>query len=164
MPLVRRRCTTELPPANQYSRPNSAHNGAGGAEWALTHPVRSDDHAIPRRESHVIAIGEAVADATISNPLLALLQLVQEHEVAGHCTSSQQSAAALASCAHDQDAPPWTLFLAAGSYRLHRGQCFAATRLRRQGTGGHDFPAASSAEENTFAASRHRRARFPRGK
>mmetsp|Transcript_33366 Transcript_33366/g.78966 ORF Transcript_33366/g.78966 Transcript_33366/m.78966 type:complete len:229 (-) Transcript_33366:15-701(-) len=45
-------------------------------------PMRPDNHAIPRGERHVLAIGQPVADLAISNPLLAPFQLIQQHEVA----------------------------------------------------------------------------------
>ena len=48
-------------------------------------PVRTNNHAIPHGESHVIAVLETIADATVSYPLLAFFQLLQEHEVARDC-------------------------------------------------------------------------------
>ena len=44
--------------------------------------MRSNNHAIPRGQRHVVAIRQAVTDAAISHPLLALLQLLEEHEIA----------------------------------------------------------------------------------
>ena len=52
--------------------------------------MRAHDHAIPDSERHVVAICQTVADTTIAHSLLALFQLLQEHEVARHCEHSTE--------------------------------------------------------------------------
>ena len=57
---------------------------AGGAP-AAAHVGRADDGTGPVAHQHVVCAVHAIADGAVPNPLLPLLQLLQQPEVAGHC-------------------------------------------------------------------------------
>lgn len=62
-----------------------------------THPVGSENSAVPVGHEDVLPVDEPEADAVISDALLSLLQLLQELEVPGNCSvggTSQRQARA----------------------------------------------------------------------